>query len=424
VKIKVLLLAAYILFLATLAGLFARDIQNIDIAANSVSLFLKYSIAFAIASVLFLAINSIVRLKDKLKSFREATTYHIVLLALFSISVLLPLLGLALGTESRTINFENRKLVEKPVLSLNSLSSFANQYTAYFNDNFGFRKMLMSLNSYIKVKFLNTSTVPDVILGKRDWLYYRPGLEDSSGSTLFTTEELLGMKRAVESQSQWMAEKGIYYLIVIAPNKETIYPEYLPAKIDLSNHQTQLDQLLTAVGSSQNVHILDLRECLLKSKKSDDYSLYFRTDTHWNSYGAYIGYNEIIQKLADHFPNLILPSTFGPNISPNPIPASGDLANMLALHGILNENAPITVANGVSPEANKIPKVVVFRDSFFNALSPYFDINFKQTINYTAADKIDVSVLTNDPPQAVLVICVQRQMTGILGWVNQLIPAR
>jgi hypothetical protein len=424
VKIKVLLLAAYILFLATLAGLFVRDIQNIDIAANSVNLFLKYSIAFAIASVIFLAINSIVRLKDNLKSFREDTTYHIVLLALFSISVLLPLLGLALGTESRTINFENRKLLEKPVLSLSSISSFANQYTAYFNDNFGFRKMLMSLNSYIKVKCLNTSTIPDVILGKSDWLYYRPSLEDSSGSTLLTPEELLSVKRAVERQSQWMAERGIYYLIVIAPNKETIYPEYLPDKIDLSNHQTQLDQLLSAVGTSQNVHILDLRECLLKSKKTSDYNLFFRTDTHWNSYGAFIGYNAIVQKLADHFPNLILPSTFGPNISLNPAPVSGDLTNMLALHGILTENEPEVLTDAVSPEANKIHKVVIFRDSFFDALKYYCSINFEQTINYAATDKFDASVLTNDPPQAVLVICVQRQMTDILGWVNQLIPAR
>ena len=419
-----MLLGAYILILAILAVLFARDIQNIDIAANSVNIFLKNSIAFAIASVLFLAINSIVRLKDNLKSFREGTTYQIVLLALFSISVLLPLLGLAMGTESRTINFENRKLVEKPVLSMSSLPSFANQYTAYFNDNFGFRKMLMSLNSYIKFKYLNTSAVPDVILGKSDWLYYRPSLEDSSGNTLFTPEELLSMKKSIERQSQWMAERGIYYLIVIAPNKETIYPEYLPDKINLSNHQTQLDQLLTAVGTSQNVHFLDLRECLLKSKKSGDYNLYFRTDTHWNSYGAYIGYNEIVQKLADHFPSLTPPSTSGSNISLNPIPVSGDLANMLALHGILNENAPITVTNGVSTDANKIHKVVVFRDSFFNALSPYFGINFEQTINYSATDKFDASVITNDPPQAVLVICVQRQMTGILGWVNQLIPAR
>jgi alginate O-acetyltransferase complex protein AlgJ len=162
----------------------------------------------------------------------------------------------------------------------------------------------------------------------------------------------------------------------------------------------------------------------IEIKKIKRLKSYFRTDTHWNSYGAFIGYNAIVQKLADHFPNLILPSTFGPNISLNPTPVSGDLANMLALHGILNENAPTTVPNGVSPEANKLHKVVVFRDSFFNALNPYFDMNFEQTINYTAADKVDASVLTNDPPQAVLVICVQRQMTGILGWVNQLIPAR
>jgi hypothetical protein len=423
-KYKVLLVTTYILFLVLLIILFVNDIQNIDIVAYSVKLFLKYSVVFAVASVLLLAINSVLRLKNPVKFFPNSTSYNIILLALFCVGIVLPLLGLALGTESRTINYENRKLAEKPALNMNTLSSWAGQLTAYFNDNFGFRKTLISLNSYIKVKFLNTSTVHDVILGKDGWLYYRESVEDSLGTTLFTPEEVLSVKHVIERQSKWMEDRGIYYLIVIAPNKETIYPEYLPDTFSPSNHLTKLDQLLTDIGTNQNVHILDLRDSLLKSKKSEDFDLYYRTDTHWNSYGAYIGYNEIVKKLAEHFPILVLPSSFGATVIQNPTPYSGDLANMLDLHGVLNEKAPSTISKGSSPEANKIYKTVIFRDSFFHGLSPYFDINFDQSVDYSATDKFDPNVLTQDPPQVVLVICVQRQMTDILGWVNQLIPAQ
>ena len=71
------------------------------------------------------------------------------------------------------------------------------------------------------------------------------------------------------SRKKWLNERGISYYLIIAPNKQSIYPEFLPDYFHRGNITTQLDQLTELFAQDTSFHFLDL---------SDTYNpfIYFR----------------------------------------------------------------------------------------------------------------------------------------------------
>lgn len=198
--------------------------------------------------------------------------------------------------------------------------------------------------------------------------------------------------------------------------------EHLPDNINMVQQQTKLDQLMACFETS-NVHILDLRESFSKAKASKQ--LYYKTDTHWNSYGAFVGYCEIIKQLSARFPVLSLPSVSDYIVQDNARTYSGDLADMLSLHDQLTEKVPsVTFKKGVYPEKSRLRKAVIFRDSFYGELGPYLSANFKEIINVIPADYFDYKTLEDDPPDVVITICAQRQISYVQSGVNKWIPVK
>lgn len=98
-------------------------------------------------------------------------------------------------------------------------------------------------------------------------------------------QKLLGLQ-------SWYESKGVEFLLVLAPNKHSIYKEKLPDKLQY-NGENNTD-IIIKTAKSMGVKILDLRPILLENK---DKMLYYKTDTHWNNKGALIAYNEILKTL-------------------------------------------------------------------------------------------------------------------------------
>ncbi len=89
---------------------------------------------------------------------------------------------------------------------------------------------------------------------------------------------------------------------MVAPDKESIYPEYLPAYLQRPGAATQLDQLVEYLHKHSDVEIVDLRPALRAARHSGD--VYYAHDTHWNDRGALAGYREICARLQRFFPEL------------------------------------------------------------------------------------------------------------------------
>ncbi len=337
--------------------------------------------------------------RGKIQTYSETT-----LLAIFIIVIFLPLVVTVFASKTDTSDIEKRTLAARPELKLNkdSLEKFPSKFEAYYNDHFGFRRTHLVLNNYIKAKMLKSSPVSRVVLGKDNWLYINRArqIEDFQGLRKPKPIQLEAWKAHIQHKRDWLEKQGIKYLFMIAPNKQTIYPEHLPYYITKIENKTQLDHLLDYLDGEFSDEILDLRHPLLEAKKKEQ--LYYRCDTHWNQKGAYLAYQNILTRISSFFPN-------EKTLAPVPVNETEriykglDLARMLGLPKSYQETAPlITLKEACSkiqedidlPQIWQIKNIlpfaresscaklraVVFRDSFFVSIVPYLSENFKQVV--------------------------------------------
>lgn len=317
------------------------------------------------------------------------------ILILFCIVLVTPLMVLCFDFDPFARQDENRKMADRPKFSWSwsAIENFPNEYQLYFNDNFGFRSLLVKGNFFLRYELLRVSTSENVVVGDKGWLYYTGDrdLNDYRGITQYTDDQLRRSVHALQLKKNWLAQQGIHYLLVIPPNKSTIYPEYLPTGYKRVRVATGLDDFVNFVKKNSDLEVLDLR-CPLLEKKQER-NLYFRTDTHWNNYGAFIAYQEIIKSLTTWFPVMVPFRAEDFTISLHDH-SGGDLTTMIGgkdfLHDenyIFKPNEPFTAIKietndrltdpfTIAKEGKALPRVVIFRDSFFAAIIPFFAEHF------------------------------------------------
>lgn len=340
-----------------------------------------------------------------------------LLLILAFLGVLcLPVLQMQFHLLPELENMENRELAQKPTGDHKSLAEFAEGWERYFSDNFGFRPYLIRWNSILKLTSLGVSPVSSVILGKESWLFYHSEaladgntVNDFRGTIPLAQAELVKLRMRLEANQRAFARRNIAYLVAVVPNKNTIYSEYLPDSIRKFREITRLDQLLEHMRSHSPVKILDLREALFKAKT--EYPVYWKSDSHWNSYGAYIGYVEIMRQLSAYLPALpVVPIEDG-RITIEPSPSGGDLAQMLFLQDAWAEenNTTFNLDNGHS---KPVMGSLIFRhDSFGDALYPFLHCSFNKLINIAPFAPYRFEAIFEQRPQAVLHIFAERYIT-------------
>ena len=125
-------------------------------------------------------------------------------------------------------------------------------------------------------KRINKTPFDDVTLVKMNGCLgsIKPGYDryddpigDAINKNLFTKEELNDFARSLTKIDDWLKNRGIEYLYIIAPNKHTIYFEHLPDYIKKINDKSAMDQLMS-IQKHTNVNVLDLRDCLFDEKKA------------------------------------------------------------------------------------------------------------------------------------------------------------
>ncbi len=118
----------------------------------------------------------------------------------------------------------------------------------------------------------------------------------------FPKKKLTAIDRYMRRASDIGQKNNIEFLIVVAPDKPTIYPDQVPGQIVPIGQKSRMDQIIESVPTYPNIRILDLRPALRSARQEQD--VYFKTDTHWNHFGAYIAYKEIISALSEKHPEL------------------------------------------------------------------------------------------------------------------------
>lgn len=311
----------------------------------------------------------------------KGTGWRIFLIGFFYFILWLPLVDMAFQVLPKPENTEKRTLAQAPELRWETISDFPKNFERYFNDRFGGRTLLVRLNNCIQVQWLKVSPLKSVLVGKDGWLFYTldKGINDYRGLAPFSPVHLEMIRRNIFKKTSWLREKGIPYLILIGPNKHTVYPEYLPGGITRVNRKTRLDQILEYLKEDEKTVLIDVRKELGEGK--NERLVYSKTDTHWNPYGAFLAYQKTMEALSNSIPYAVPLAVSGFTVSVKPNQGLGDLAVMLSLNGSLkDQEVRLELKDDSVLPIRKISKAVILHDSFIFPIKPFLGYHFDQMV--------------------------------------------
>jgi hypothetical protein len=357
------------------------------------------------------------------------------LAALFALGLALPGLALVSTWKTTLTRFENRPTAPWPAPALTR--DFAPAFERAFADRFGGRDFFVRLHHGTLLHAFGESALATVMPGRNGWYYWlgEDGLSLARhyrGTASFSQGEVDGTVAELARRREWLATLGIAYLVVVVPEKFTIYPEHLPAWVTAAPGPTPYDRVRDAIARDGRVSFVDLRPALRDAKTRE--RIYFQTDSHWNYNGAVVGYREIMRAVQQ-----ALPPDKRMEVAPAPRPAyvpgvdfySGDLVQMLGLSSRVREDDVAPLGKILGDAANRcarrlykdeypgfefyacnkpgLPRAVILRDSMAIPLIPLLSENFSHVV-YVSTRKLDRALIERERPDIVIEELVERSL--------------
>ncbi len=331
-----------------------------------------------------------------------------IFITLFLAICLTPFIGLLLGFESAA--GANEILSPPPRFGLTVL----NETAEYVADRFALRQHLVSCWSWLNEKLLRTSAEEQVILGGDGFLFFSDTLDDYCGISL-KEEELERIAQRLASLQEELEAEGKQFVFTIAPNKNSLYPGWMPAAYACRHEQSNAVRLLPWL-KQYGVNYADLFTPLSEEM------LYYKTDSHWTARGAALGADTILAALGRE--SSYASHSFGTegihkgDLYEMLYPAfSGREAETLDLSGLsfralndTNGGNAITIRTESEYGAGTL---LCWRDSFGIALYPYLADAFESATFSRAAD-YDLSRFADAEYDTVILEIVERNIPRLL----------
>lgn len=371
--------------------------------------------------------------RDHVKA--SATPVDRWLIALFLAAISLPLV-LTLATMGHgPADDPKRDLAPWPgaISTWNDATQWPTGFRRWFQDHYAGRRALIRAHGVVTLRGLGVSPSTTVLLGRDGWWYYADdGAMDDIVSAAPMSEAALGRwAQTLDDNRAWLAERGIPYLFVLAPDKHAVYPEFLPSTVHPLG-PWRGDQFAREMTQRTHVDVVHLKDRLLAQKPIE--RTYHRTDTHWNARGAWLAYQEIEQWLVrvkkadavtprDAF--TLTEARLG----------GQDIARMLGIESLVNEEslgvAPRVqrLARVVEPAGADIlseqgrlvtehpdktlPRMVVFRDSFMSQVIPFLAERCSRCVFLWQKD-LDPQIIERERPDLVIHEMVGRRLQTYL----------
>ena len=254
----------------------------------------------------------------------------------------------------------------------------------YFNDHFAYRQQIVAADALMLDKF-GTSSVESVIRGTDGWLYYTSTVYDYSGYNTMDDRYAYNVAHTLAQTQRFVEENGAQFAYVVAPNKNSLYPEHMPYYLPVVDDENNMDVIRKHLNN-MGVNFVDLFPVF----EAEEEVLYLHRDSHWNNKGALLAYNTIMDNLGREHENYAnAPYTKAET-------EYGDLGNML--YGVAAKpewnyyydidelytlktpmqsvEDPLIMTDNPSGEGT----LLIYRDSFTNAMLPFFANEFAKAV--------------------------------------------
>ena len=359
-----------------------------------------------------------------------------IVIALFAVLLLLPAAFALSGHAGFDTAFiertEDRFPFVAPPPSTGALATGGWQRDAerQIADGFPLRRQL--IQSYDDAKYYGLGDIAStkVMRGRDEWLFlaadergYITGRERPSDA------ELIVLADRYRARAGWCARHGIAYVVVLAPNKSTIYARFLPDGIQFQT-PTPADRLFALLWA-RRVNAVDVRRPLVDASSRGE--VYSKGDTHWNDAGAYVAFRAIVAALRSAgVRDTIAPAALHPNSEAGP----GDLLrlagiadrveNRIVRYAFPRRAREVNLPAYADPAASalggrataaddaSLPTAVVFGDSFVEQLQPFLSEVFRRAVFFHRAnefaEQFSIPVAAAERPAVIIDELVERNL--------------
>ena len=287
------------------------------------------------------------------------------------------------------------------------------------------------------------SPLENILLGHEGWLFtaHRSLTDQHRGAMPLNSRTLDSYVAAFRQQRRWVEGQGAGHFLMPLPDKNTIYPEYLPewARPVQPGRFAQLQAAMTDAGEP----FVNSLPNLSAAKERGEW-IYWQTDTHWNCLGAYHAYQalmEAVQAAGAPYRKRISNRELG--LEARPPSVGGDMSQMLIMEDILLERRDVSCRlvfqdpvsfsaerledgarhrNFIARPKNEVwryrqdvpviaSKALLYRDSFAHLLLPYLVKSFDELVVAPHGElDFDEQLVLEHQPDVVIYQFVERDL--------------
>lgn len=232
-------------------------------------------------------------------------TFLLVAAILFSLALALPLVQMATGFPPDYPLAGVETTTTRPAAGWAAWwnGTLQPDFDGWINQRIGLRGWLVrtanQLN-YVLFRELPRRSGTQVLLGRDGMLYEKVYVDAYNQSGHRLGKELRNISASTKRLQDRLAADGIAFLLVIAPSKAEIYPEFLPPEADVAGRPARRSNYENFVKylHADGVNLVDAHELFLQWKSAPGAPrLFANGGTHWNEYGAARVVAEIARRL-------------------------------------------------------------------------------------------------------------------------------
>jgi hypothetical protein len=187
---------------------------------------------------------------------------------------------------------------EKPKLTSKNWFSgeFQKNYDKYIEQHIGFRPFFVRMRNQIQYTLYKSSTASSIVLGKNNFLYEKEYVRSFNGDNYNGREIMDYNVNSLKIIKDTLKKRNnIDLIVVLAPGKASVYPEYLPNKYIKKNRGITNYEYYSKILKESGIHTIDFNKYFKTIKDPDKPLLFSAQGMHWSRYGAVIAFDSIVR---------------------------------------------------------------------------------------------------------------------------------
>ena len=232
------------------------------------------------------------------KTLKQASRLDIIFLTSFFIILFIPMSHINKNDisiqENRTLAKWNGFIKSNGEINW----KFGEDFNNWFNDRFALREKTITINQKIQQSFEPYFYCTQYACWNKrtNWMYW------PSKFTQYNIYDQDTYIYSLKKLKEFSQNNNIELYIIVAPTKCSLYYDEMNLSLTPTNEPQVVKELIEVVKNNTKIDILYPYDAFKKNK--DKGLLYYKADHHWTQKGSFIGYNILINKMKEKYPNI------------------------------------------------------------------------------------------------------------------------